>query len=263
MGAPAGRARGVEDAGKRRAARARIARSRAAARARAPPRIRWRRKAHSSPRASERGEATLGGADRAAPVTRIGRARDAPELRHGERSVCAETTVCAFARGRRDARRPLITCRTIDCLRCFGRRKTRFAIGRKPGSTIVSEIARPSKLGFPSSTGKNTGLKTGQIAPWCALFTRTSSGTASTELPWCVAWPVVLHYPPSPAIPASRAPRAEREAAMPGLFSRRSHGGDRWVFPYRTRAVARADARGRGRGARDMGARKSLSSRTA
>ena len=69
--------------------------------------------------ASERGEATLGGADRAAPVTRIGRAGDAPELRHGERSVCAETTVCAFARGRRTARRPLITCRTIDGLRCL------------------------------------------------------------------------------------------------------------------------------------------------
>ena len=101
-------------------ARARIARSRAAARARAPRRIRWRRKAHSSPRRERaRGEATLGGADRAAPVTRIGRAGDAPELRHGERSVCAETTVCAFARGRRTARRPLITCRTIDGLRCL------------------------------------------------------------------------------------------------------------------------------------------------
>jgi len=114
----------------------------------------------------------------------------------------------------------------------------------------VSEIARPSKLGFPSSTGKNTGLKTGQIAPWCALFTRTSSGTASTELPWCVAWPVVLHYPPSPAIPASRAPRAEREAAMPGLFSRRSPTAGIAGFFRTGRAPSRAPTRAVEAGAR-------------
>ena len=41
------------------------------------------------------------------------------------------------------------------------------------------------------------------------------------------------------------------------------HDGDRWVFPYGTRAVARADVRGRGRGARDLAATKSLQSRTA
>ena len=116
------------------ARRARASRGRERRPARALPRGSGGGEKHIRRRgASERGEATLGGADRAAPVTRIGRARDAPELRHGERSVCAETTVCAFARGRRAARRPLITCRTIDCLRCFGRRKTP-AIGRKPGS---------------------------------------------------------------------------------------------------------------------------------
>ena len=52
------RARGVEDA-KRRAARARIARSRAAAPRARSPRIRWRRKAHCSPRRAA-WEATLG-----------------------------------------------------------------------------------------------------------------------------------------------------------------------------------------------------------
>ena len=101
--------------------------------------------------------------------------------------------------------------------------------------------SRPS--GFPSLDRKNTGLKTGQIAPWCALFTRTSSGTASTELPWCVPCPVVLHYPPSPAIPASRAPRAERDAAMPGLFSRRSPTAGIAGFFRTGRAPSRAPTR--------------------
>jgi len=56
--------------------------------------------------------------------------------------------------------------------------------------------------------------------------------------------------------------RARRRDAGPFLEAV-SHGGDRWVFPYGTRAVARADVRGRGRGARDLAATKSFQSRTA
>ena len=56
----------------------------------------------------------LTGADRARVVTRIGQTRDAPKLRHCGGLVCAVTTVCAFARGCRSARRPLITRRTIE-----------------------------------------------------------------------------------------------------------------------------------------------------
>lgn len=59
-------------------------------------RRRGARRARGRPRARERGPRAARHADRAA--------RDAPELRHGERLVCAETTVCAFARGRRGAR---------------------------------------------------------------------------------------------------------------------------------------------------------------
>jgi hypothetical protein len=81
-------------------------------------------------------------------------------------------------------------------------------------SGLSPRSANPPKI--------NETLKTRPIARRVALFTRTSSGTASTELPWCVPWLVEPHRPPSPAIPASRAPRTERGAAMPGLFSRRS-----------------------------------------
>ena len=81
-------------------------------------------------------------------------------------------------------------------------------------SGLSPRSANPPKI--------NETLKTRPIARRAALFTRTSSGTASTELPWCVPWLVEPHRPPSPAIPASRAPRTERGAAMPGLFSRRS-----------------------------------------
>ena len=128
----------------------------------------------------------------------------------------------------------------------------------------MSEIARPSKLGFPSLAGKKhrtqNGTNRAVVRPFHAHVERNriDRATMVRALARRASLPAVGRDPSL----ARASRRAQGRDAGPFLEAV-SHDGDRWVFPYRTRAVARADARGRGRGARDMGARKSLSSRTA
>ena len=216
----------------------------------------------------EHGRPRAYGRERARVVTWIGRTQDAPKLRHGGRLVCAGTTVCAFARVGRGERQNAYHSTHDRRLGSFGRTRRTSGFGENQGlilsefathlfwATIFFEVYTPS-----NPRPKNTKTQKATTRLMVRPFPRARRAEPLRQS-YHGAYPdsssFTARYRPRPQSRARLAPSAGSRCRL--LPRGVSHGGDRWVFPYRTRAVARADAHGRWWDARDFATRLSFQS---